>query len=82
MADAVDIVVDGRELRVTAGTSVAAALVNARVAAFRRSPTGEPRWPVCGIGVCFECRVRIDGVAHQRACMTPARDGMQVDSHD
>lgn len=30
------------------------------------------------MGVCFECRVRIDGVAQLRACMTPAREGMQV----
>jgi len=78
MADAVDIVVDGRELRVTAGTSVAAALVNARVAAFRRSPTGEPRWPVCGIGVCFECRVAIDGVPNRRSCLVTCADGMTV----
>jgi sarcosine oxidase subunit alpha len=30
------------------------------------------------MGVCFECRVSIDGVAQQRACMIPARAGMQV----
>jgi len=39
---------------------------------------GEPRLPLCGMGVCFECRVCIDGVAEQRACMLPVRTGMQV----
>jgi sarcosine oxidase subunit alpha len=30
------------------------------------------------MGVCFECRVQVDGVAHVRACMTPASEGMRV----
>lgn len=69
--------VDGVDVAVTAGSSVAAAV--ARVTErFRRSRDGHPRAPLCGMGVCFECRVRIDGVAQRRACMTPARDGMQV----
>lgn len=69
--------VNGQAVDVPSGASVAAAI--ARVATrFRRSVTGEARAPLCGMGVCFECRVRIDGVAQLRACMTPAREGMQV----
>jgi sarcosine oxidase subunit alpha len=34
------------------------------------------------MGVCFECRVTIDGNAHALACMTPAREGMQVRTDD
>jgi sarcosine oxidase subunit alpha len=30
------------------------------------------------MGVCFECRVEIDGAPHQRACMIPAREAMRV----
>jgi sarcosine oxidase subunit alpha len=41
-----------------------------------------PRAPLCGMGVCFECRVQVDGVAHVRACMTPVSDGMQVVTDD
>jgi sarcosine oxidase subunit alpha len=76
--DGLRITVDGMPVAVEAGTTVAAALANIGVAAFRRSATGEPRWPVCGMGVCFECRVTIDGVAHRRACMEPCRPGMEV----
>lgn len=74
----VTIVADGRELRVAAGTSVAAALLGSGVWSFRRSVSGEGRAPLCGMGVCFECRVTIDGVPHRRACLVPVMDGLQV----
>ena len=77
-ADTVTIVADGRELRVAAGTSVAAALLGAGVETFRRSVCGELRGPLCGMGICFECRVTIDGVPHRRACLVPVLDGLQV----
>ena len=69
---------DGREIAVAEGTSVAAALLGAGVARFRSSVTGEPRGPVCGMGVCMECRVTIDGEAHRLACQTLCREGMEV----
>ena len=70
--------VDDRSLSVAAGITVAAALVDAEVVAFRRSPTGEPRGPLCGMGTCYECRVTIDGVAHRRACLAVVTDGMAI----
>ena len=76
--DLVTIRVDGQVLSATRGSTVAAAMLNADVLAFRASPSGHTRAPLCGMGICFECRVVIDGVAHQRACMTVVRDGMQV----
>ncbi|MEI2453589.1 (2Fe-2S)-binding protein [Lysobacter firmicutimachus] len=66
---------------VPAGANVAAAVARAG-AHFRRSCGGEPRAPLCGMGVCFECRVEIDGVAHRRACLVPAREGMRVRCDD
>lgn len=69
---------DGRPVRVQAGMTVAAALTDLGVAAFRRSVSGEPRSPLCGMGTCYECRVTIDGVAHRRACLVLVSDGMQV----
>lgn len=74
----VTIVADGRELRVAPGTSVAAALLGAGITTVRRSVTGEPRGPLCGMGVCFECRVTIDDVPHQRACLVTAKNGLRV----
>ena len=68
---------NGRAGEVPAGASAAAAVASV-APHFRRSRSGQPRAPLCGMGVCFECRVRIDGVEHQRACLVPAREGMQV----
>jgi len=69
---------DGREIVVADGTSVAAALLGAGVARFRSSVAGESRGPVCGMGVCMECRVTIDGEEHRLACQTLCREGMEV----
>lgn len=74
-----EIMVNGRRSRVEAETTVASALFNAGVAVFRRSSHGDGRGPLCGMGVCYECRVTIDGVPHQRACMTMVADGMVVE---
>ena len=75
---AVTIHADGRALRVPSGSSVAAALIDAGVTAFRRSVSDEVRSPLCGMGTCFECRVTSDGVAHRRACLMPGSEGMRV----
>jgi sarcosine oxidase subunit alpha len=71
------IVVDGAALDAERGISVAAALLNAGLA-MRSSVTGESRSAVCGMGICQECRVTIDGRAHQRACLMAVRDGMVI----
>ncbi|MGA2777090.1 MAG: 2Fe-2S iron-sulfur cluster-binding protein [Steroidobacteraceae bacterium] len=71
--------VDGQSVEVPAGANVAAA-VACVTPWFHRSPTGARRGPSCGMGVCFECRVRIDEIADQRACMVLACDGMRVDT--
>jgi len=47
---------------------------------FRRSVSGSPRAPVCGMGICFECRVSINGVKHQRSCQILAEEGMQIET--
>jgi len=77
---AVSIRVDGRLLTVPAGISVAAALLDGAVVAFRRSSGGERRGPVCGMGTCFECRVTIDGIAHRRSCLTVVAEGMAIET--
>jgi aerobic-type carbon monoxide dehydrogenase small subunit (CoxS/CutS family) len=74
----IGLTVNGRALRVMEGATVAAALIDAQQFAFRDARTGSTRGPLCGMGMCQECRVMIDDVAHQRACMVVARDGMRV----
>lgn len=73
------IMLNGSAVEVPDGISVAAAIAHAGQA-FRRSPSGQRRAPFCGMGACFECRVCIDGIAHQRSCMVPVREGMRVDT--
>lgn len=80
--ESISIAIDGTRRRVSLGTSVAAAILAAGVSKFRRSVTGEPRGPLCGMGVCFECRVTIDGNAHARSCMVLCSDGMDVRTDD
>lgn len=72
------VTINGVETRVEEGTSVAAALINARVWHFRDSVDGNPRAPICAMGICFECRVTIDGHPHRRACLEVCRSGMEV----
>ena len=80
MAESVEIVVDGERLRVSEGMTLASALMNAGVAAFRVSVSGEPRAPICGMGSCFECRVTVNGRQHQRSCLIPCEEGMVVET--
>ena len=63
---------------VPVGSMVAAAVLEAGVTRFRRSVSGEPRGVLCGMGICFECRVTIDGEAHVRSCQTLCENGMDV----
>ena len=63
------------------GETVAAALAAAGITAFRRARNGDARGVFCGMGVCCECLVSVDGRPGERACMTSVRDGMSVAAH-
>lgn len=74
--------INNETILVNSGTTVAAAILATRNSVFRRSVTGQPRGPLCGMGVCFECRVTIDGVKHQKSCTVFVKDGMEVVTDD
>jgi NADPH-dependent 2,4-dienoyl-CoA reductase/sulfur reductase-like enzyme len=80
MPDEVALTIDGRPTRVPAGCTVAAAVLRTDRPALRRSVRGEPRGPLCGMGICFECRVSIDGQPQRRSCQTPCRPGMVIET--
>ncbi len=74
---------DGRDLRFMPGQSVGAALVAAGVRSWRTTRRqSRPRGIFCGMGVCFGCLVTVDGEPNVRACVVPARTGMDVRSQD
>jgi aerobic-type carbon monoxide dehydrogenase small subunit (CoxS/CutS family) len=76
-SQAISLTVNGAGIAVAPGTTVAAAVAIAG-AATRTSVSGEPRGPLCGMGICFECRVTIDGVPHQRSCQILCAPGLAV----
>lgn len=78
MPDVLAVSLNGKALTVPAGTTVAAAVFIAGSSSFRRSVSGEPRGPLCGMGICFECRVTVDDVRHVKSCQTLCRQGMQI----
>ncbi|WP_244817305.1 (2Fe-2S)-binding protein [Caballeronia sp. Lep1P3] len=80
MTERVCVTIDGVTLAVPEHTTVAAAIaLNGRTAT-RRSVRGEARAAFCGMGVCHECRVRVDGRAHVLGCQTLCRDGLVIET--
>lgn len=78
MSIEVNLLIDGKQVTVPEGTTVAAAIASADVMRFRRSVLGQPRGPLCGMGICMECRVSINGRGQCRSCLTLCEPGMEV----
>jgi D-hydroxyproline dehydrogenase subunit gamma len=72
-----DVFIDGERVSVPEFTTIAAALA---LKPARRSVSGEPRTAFCGMGVCHECRVTVDGRAHVLGCQTLCRDGAIIET--
>lgn len=64
----IGLLVNGQPVSVASGTTVAAAVLAA----------GLPLPALCGMGVCYQCGVRVDGEWQAKTCQMPCRDGMQV----
>lgn len=64
------------------GQTVAAALLAAGRPGFRRTTRGTPRGVFCGIGVCMDCVVEVEGLGVVPACRLAARPGLRVSALD
>lgn len=74
---------DGQAVMAFPGETIAAALLSAGVRTLRRTEKGDsPRGIFCGMGVCFDCMMTVDGRPHLRACLTRVEPGMQVMTQD
>ncbi len=82
MPESLAIFLNGKQLTVPAGSTVAAAVSIGGHTPFRRSVSGEPRGPLCGMGICFECRVTVDGVPHVKSCQRLCKSGMQISTDE
>lgn len=76
----VTLTVDGTLVEVPVGTTVVALL--AATPSATDAPAGGCRGPWCGMGICFDCRVTIDGRRHQRGCLVVCAEGMEIETND
>lgn len=75
-----NICVNGQTIPAYPGETVAGALLAAGVNIFRKTfETGHERGQFCGMGVCYDCLIDVDGRVSQRACMTAVTPGMTID---
>jgi hypothetical protein len=76
-----EIVFDGRRLPAVAGQSVGSVLAGVGIRSWRTTRVRQrPRGLFCGIGVCYDCLITVDGVPNQRACLVPAQPDMTLSS--
>jgi predicted molibdopterin-dependent oxidoreductase YjgC len=69
---------NGHQVSAYEGETLATAMMAEDVTAMRTTFSGEQRGVFCGMGVCFDCLVVVNGVANTRACMTWVENGMNV----
>lgn len=73
----IQVTIDQKPMTVAAGSTVAVAITLAGLNC-RTSVTGEPRGPLCAMGICFECRATVNGVAHSRTCQLLCEPAMDI----
>ncbi|MBN2033534.1 MAG: (2Fe-2S)-binding protein [Deltaproteobacteria bacterium] len=79
----IKVFVNGQGLVAYHGETVLAALIAAGRRVLRKSRIdGENRGPLCGMGVCYECLVSVNGSPNRRACMTDVEDHMEIGIDD
>ena len=77
----IQISVNGNLIDAYEGETVAVALLAAGISPFRLSSKNkEPRSLYCGMGICYECLVTINGLHAQRACVTLVQGGMMIET--
>ena len=74
----VQLTINGQAIRVPTGCTVAAAIARLPVETYRHSVRGEARAPLCGMGICYECRITINQREHTLSCQTLCEEGMVV----
>jgi sarcosine oxidase subunit alpha len=71
--------VNGKKISAYDGETLLAVLIASGFRILKKSPVlKEPRGGLCGMGVCYDCLVTIDGVPNIRSCMTYVKDGMEI----
>ena len=77
----VKITVDGKIIKAIEGEPIASALLAAGIVVFRKTlKRKEPRGYFCGIGLCTDCMMVVNGKPNVRTCITPVEEGMKVET--
>jgi len=77
----IELKVDGRRVQAFDGELVSTVLLAEGISIFgRKHETGRPSGIYCGMGVCYECLVTVNGVPNTRACQTFATQNMVVET--
>jgi len=71
---------NGRAVGYRPGDTIGAALTRAGYVELRRTGSGAPRGLFCGIGICYDCLIWVEGQPNVRACITEPRPGQKVSS--
>lgn len=80
-SSAITILVDGMTVQAYPGETVATVLLALGRPVFRHTDrSGAPRGLFCGMGICFDCLVTVDGQPNVRACLTTVRPGMVIET--
>jgi predicted molibdopterin-dependent oxidoreductase YjgC len=69
---------DGKKIAAKKGQTIAEALLTNGIRTFRHTASRTPRGTYCNMGICYECRMIVNGSPNVRACMTPATPGCKV----
>ncbi len=76
-----EILVDGKPVIVYEGETIAGALIASGIRTFRHTmKNGAPRGIFCGMGICFDCAMTVNGIPNIRSCITQVEPGMKVET--
>jgi len=76
-----EIEVDGEKIVAYEGETIGAALLAADHRTLRfTNKLEQPRGLYCGIGLCQECRMTINGIPNTQACQTLATPGCRIET--
>ncbi len=76
----VTVFVNGQALTAFRGETIAAMLLAAGIRIFRHTgKTNQPRGIFCGMGICYDCLLTVDGRPNVQACVTPVAEGMAIE---
>lgn len=72
---------NGETIGARSGDTIAASLIAHGHKVQSQAINGDRRGLFCGMGICHDCLVVVDGNPATRSCMTKVQDGMKVEAH-